>query len=157
MSEALLACGRCRYYWVASAPYPPYKGGALLPRRCCCSTVRLPPIDGRPLGFAPPPHSGFAFIAAPERQRLRTIVLTWSPPVYRLDVHTSEGRLASLYARKRFLRMNFGELRFGEVRRIPIPRTPVNIRIAPVCALEADARLGTRARYDETPEERRRP
>jgi hypothetical protein len=29
MSEALLACGRCRYYWVASAPYPPYKGGAL--------------------------------------------------------------------------------------------------------------------------------
>jgi hypothetical protein len=126
MSEALLACGRCRYYWVASAPYPPYKGGALLPRRCCCSTVRLPPIDGRPLGFAPPPHSGFAFIAAPERQRLRTIVLTWSPPVYRLDVHTSEGRLASLYARKRFLRMNFGELRYGEVRRIPIPRTPVN-------------------------------
>src|SRR5215203_6723663 len=104
----------------------PYKGGALLPRRCCCSTVRLPPIDGRPLGFAPPPHSGFAFIAAPERQRLRTIVLTWSPPVYRLDVHTSEGRLASLYARKRFLRMNFGELRFGEVRRIPIPRTSVN-------------------------------
>jgi hypothetical protein len=112
MSEALLACGRCRYYyWVASAPYPPYKGGALLPRRCCCSTVRLPPIDGRLLGFAPPPHSGFAFIAAPERQGLRTIVLTWSPPVYSLDVHISEGRLASLYARKRFLRVNFSELR----------------------------------------------
>ena len=71
MSEALLACGRCRYYyWVASAPYPPYKGGALLPRRYCCSTFRLPPIHRRPLGFAPPPHSGFAFIAAPERQRL---------------------------------------------------------------------------------------
>src|SRR5829696_8754824 len=104
----------------------PYKGGALLPRRCCCSTVRLPPIDGRPLGFAPPPHSGFAFIAAPERQRLRTIVLTWSPPVYRLDVHTSEGRLASLYARKRFLRMNFVELRQRKVRRIPLPRTLVN-------------------------------
>src|SRR5215217_700260 len=25
MSEALLACGRCRYYWVASAPYPPIR------------------------------------------------------------------------------------------------------------------------------------
>jgi hypothetical protein len=52
-----------------------------------------------------------------------------------------------------------------ELRRIPKRRssqnfslrTPVNIRIAPVYALEADARLGTRARYDETPEERRRP
>jgi hypothetical protein len=30
------------------------------------------------MGFAPPPHSGFAFLAAPERQRLWTIVLTWS-------------------------------------------------------------------------------
>jgi hypothetical protein len=55
------------------------------------------------------------------------------------------------------LDMNFGESPKGEVRRIPIPRTPVNIRIAPVYALEADARLGTRARYDETSEERRRP
>src|SRR5215212_573585 len=54
MSEALLACGRCRYYWVASAPYPPYKGGALSPRRCC-STVWLPPsCSRRPLGFARP-------------------------------------------------------------------------------------------------------
>src|SRR5215208_1864462 len=127
MSEALLACGRCRYYyWVASAPYPPYKGGALLPRRCCCSTVRLPPIDGRLLGFAPPPHSGFAFIAAPERQGLRTIVLTWSPPVYSLDVHISEGRLASLYARKRFLRMNFGERRKAEVRRNRVRQSSQN-------------------------------
>jgi hypothetical protein len=118
MREALLACGRCRYYWVASAAYPPYKGGALLARRYCCSKVRLPPIYGRPFGFAPPPHSGFAFIAAPERQRLWTIVLTWSPPVYRPDGHLSEGRMASFYARRLFLRMNFGELRKGEVRRI---------------------------------------
>jgi hypothetical protein len=63
------------------------------------------------MGFAPPPHSGFAFIAAPERQRLWTIVVTWGSPVYRSDVHFSEGRLASLYARRRFLRMNFVELR----------------------------------------------
>src|SRR5918995_4895586 len=100
-------------------PFPPLKGRSFVfPRRCCCcSTVRLPPIHRRPMGFASPPHSGFAFIAAPERQRLSTIVLTWSPPVYRLDVHLSEGRLASLYARKRFLRMNFGERRKAEVRR----------------------------------------
>jgi len=63
MSEALVSRGRCRYYWVASAPSPPYRGGALLPR-LCCSTARLPPIHRRPLGFAPPPHDGFALLAS---------------------------------------------------------------------------------------------
>jgi hypothetical protein len=59
---------------------------------------------------------------------VRTIVLTWSPPVYRPDVHLSEGRLASLYAWRRFLRMNFVELRKSEVRllRIPFSRTPLH-------------------------------
>src|SRR5919107_6338148 len=55
MSEALLACGRCcYYYWVASAPYPPYKGGALLPRRCYA--VRQPgylPYIGGPWALCP--------------------------------------------------------------------------------------------------------
>src|SRR5215217_6828136 len=41
----------------------PSKGGALSPRRCC-STARLPPINRRPLGFAPPPHDGFAILAS---------------------------------------------------------------------------------------------
>jgi hypothetical protein len=32
--------------------------------RLCRSTARLPPIHRRPLGFAPPPHDGFAFLAS---------------------------------------------------------------------------------------------
>src|SRR5215217_4233983 len=63
MSEAQVSRGRCRYYWVASAPSPPYRGGALLPR-LCCSTARLPPIHRRPLDFTPPPHDGFALLAS---------------------------------------------------------------------------------------------
>jgi hypothetical protein len=70
-------------------------------------SFRLPPIERRPMGFAPPPHSGFAFLAAPELQRLWSIVLTWRPPVYRSDGYLSEQRLASSYARRLFLRMNF--------------------------------------------------
>jgi hypothetical protein len=109
MSEALLACGRCRYCWVASAPYPPYKGGALLPRRYCCSTIPATAHRKKAYGLYTPPHSGSAYLAAPELQRLWSIVLTWSPPVYRSDGHLSEGRLASLHARRQFLRLNFVE------------------------------------------------
>ena len=35
------------------------------------SVARPPPSSKEALGFASPPRSGFAFIAAPERQRLR--------------------------------------------------------------------------------------
>jgi hypothetical protein len=38
------------------------------------TTVRQPgylPLGERPMGFAPPPHGGFAFIVAPERQSAR--------------------------------------------------------------------------------------
>jgi hypothetical protein len=63
MSEALISRGRCRYYWVASAPSPPYRGGALLPRHCC-STAPLPPIERRPLGIAPRLTTGLPFSLA---------------------------------------------------------------------------------------------
>ena len=39
------------------------------------TTVRQPgylPLGERSMGFAPPPHGGFAFIAAPERLRVST-------------------------------------------------------------------------------------
>jgi hypothetical protein len=64
MSEAPVSRGITRrfYYWVASAPFPLCER-SLLPRRCC-STARLPPIDRRPLGFALPPHDGFALLAS---------------------------------------------------------------------------------------------
>jgi hypothetical protein len=59
------------YVWckVASAPSPLCEGGATMLRRCFCSAARLPPNE-RPLGFAPPLRSGFAFIATPQRQRI---------------------------------------------------------------------------------------
>src|SRR5688572_29036873 len=44
--------------------------GALLLHRCCCSAARLPPIERRPLGFAPPPHDGFALLASATWVRL---------------------------------------------------------------------------------------
>jgi hypothetical protein len=42
------------------------------------------------------------------------------------DGHLSEGRLASLYARRLFLSANFRDPREGEVRRISILRTSVH-------------------------------
>ena len=48
MSEALLACGRCRYYWFASAAYPPIRAEHCYP---AAASVRqsgyLPYIGGR--------------------------------------------------------------------------------------------------------------
>jgi hypothetical protein len=57
---------KTRTAWFKAMTLPLSEGGALLPRRHC-STAGLPPIHRRPLGFAPPPHDGFAFIAAPRR------------------------------------------------------------------------------------------
>src|SRR5215212_3844844 len=77
------------------------------------SAARLPPIDRRPLGFALPPHDGFAFVAAPECPRLYTIVLSWSGPAYRPHSHLSQGRQASLYARWLFPEGELLSLRFN--------------------------------------------
>jgi hypothetical protein len=41
------------------------------------SAARLPPLR-KARSFAPPPRGGFAFVVAPERQLLRTIVLPQS-------------------------------------------------------------------------------
>src|SRR5215216_3719777 len=41
-----------------------------------CSAARLPPPKKRPLGFASPPHDGFAFLAAPSRRRCAYIPLS---------------------------------------------------------------------------------
>src|SRR5215213_4799567 len=50
---------------VRSHPYPSLlASGALLPRHHRRSTARLPPIHRRPIGFASPPHDGFALLAS---------------------------------------------------------------------------------------------
>jgi hypothetical protein len=43
LSEGLLSRGIRRYYRAAPAPSFLSEGEALWPRRCCCSTARLPP------------------------------------------------------------------------------------------------------------------
>src|SRR5215203_2195997 len=130
MSEALLACGRCRYYWVASAPYPPYKGGALSPRRCC-STVRLPPIHRRPLGFARPPHGGFALLAAHTRTCTpcyeRTIQSIPAPRnTTRRNCFPMAGEGRCIHVAFCALEANFRESPKGEVRRTPAASTRVD-------------------------------
>src|SRR5829696_6897687 len=57
-------------------PFAMLGGGALSLGLCRDpTTVRQPgylsSLEERPMGFAPPPHGGFAFIAAPERQSAR--------------------------------------------------------------------------------------
>ena len=59
MSEALTSCGKCRYW----ATDPPSKRAE---RWYPAAAVRQPGYlpARRPLGFAPPPHDGFALLAA---------------------------------------------------------------------------------------------
>src|SRR5215217_4976890 len=85
-----------------------HKGGALFvapppsPFDSPATSYKLA-LGRGPLGFAPPLRSGFAFIAAPERQRLQMIVLAWGRPTYRPHGHFSQPMQARLYARWRFL------------------------------------------------------
>src|SRR5215211_5579217 len=125
----------------------PYKGGALLPRRCCCSTFRLPPIHRRPMGFAPPPHDGFALLASAHRctcLAANTPYIGSQPQAILLGgciLHVDDALpywlaprsvsvVPALLPKGDEFRMyswrNFVELRNHEVRRIHLPRTPVN-------------------------------
>jgi hypothetical protein len=71
MSEALLACRRCRYYyWVASAPYPPIRAEHCYPAALLLFDSPATSHTWEAPRLCAPPHSGFGFIAAPERQRL---------------------------------------------------------------------------------------
>src|SRR5829696_4852948 len=103
---------------------PPFSEGGALCRPA--AAVRQPGYllqasSRRPIGFASPPRSGFAFIAAPQRQRLCTIVLSWKRPAYRPHGHFSQPSVPRLYARWLFLGTNIRERRQGEVRLAPDP------------------------------------
>src|SRR5215208_1352146 len=67
MSEALLACGRCRYYWVASAPYPPIRAEHCYPAAAAVRQSGYLPYIGGPWALRAPPHDGFALLASAHR------------------------------------------------------------------------------------------
>src|SRR5215208_4847852 len=76
-------------------------------------SVARPPLSlERPVGFAPPPCSGFAFLAAPRRQHIASAPYSCERESY---VRQSTKRAP-----------NFLELCARELRRIPLPRTPAN-------------------------------
>src|ERR687897_717720 len=110
MSEALVSRGRFRYYWVASAPSPPYRA-----KHCCpTSAVRQPsylPYIGGPWALRPRLTTGLPFS------------LTHTQGCACLATNTSYiGSQAHAIKAWR----NFREGPKGEVRRISIPHTPVN-------------------------------
>src|ERR671921_257925 len=53
MSEALLACGRCRYYWFASAAYPPIRAEHCYPAAAAVRQSGYLPYIGGPWALRP--------------------------------------------------------------------------------------------------------
>src|SRR5215204_1004751 len=84
MDETLSSCGSCFwYYWATSAP------SSLRAEHCCpTAAVRQPGYlpAKRPLGFASPPHNGFALLASATRMRL----LTGTLPILAINAPYSE-------------------------------------------------------------------